>query len=158
MLLENTVLATVMVALTVLVHFLGMVGLSSFAKRRAATGHLPATIARQAGVVLVVILSLFVLHTIEIWLYAWLYLILGEFETLEAALYFSTSTFTTVGFGDLYLDEKWRLLSAIQSANGFLLIGWSTAYLVTVMGLIHDIEGEIRTLRQSSAIRRPDDD
>ncbi|MNL80149.1 Ion channel [compost metagenome] len=46
------------------------------------------------------------------------------------ALYFSTTTFATVGFGDITADPAWRMLSALQGVNGFLVIGWSTAYLV----------------------------
>ncbi len=148
MLLANILVASAMVTLTVLVHFLGLVGLGALVKRRFRATPIPTSVVRQSGAVLVIILSLFALHTIEIWLYAGLYMVLGEFRTLESALYFSTSTFTTVGFGDLYLDEKWRLLSAIQSANGFLLIGWSTAYLVSVMSIIRDIDRDIAQMRR----------
>ncbi|MEO1100445.1 MAG: potassium channel family protein [Pseudomonadota bacterium] len=148
MLLANLLVASAMVTLTVLVHFLGLVALGAVVKRRFRDVPIPTTVVRQSGAVLFIILSLFGLHTIEIWLYAGLYMVLGEFQTLESALYFSTSTFTTVGFGDLYLDERWRLLSAIQSANGFLLIGWSTAYLVSVMSIVRDIDRDIAQLRK----------
>ena len=147
MLLENLLLAAFMVGLTVVVHFVGVVALLSTVKRRFSAKAAPSTILRQSGAVLSVVLSLFGLHMIQIALYAVLYFALGEFETAEAALYFSTSAFTTVGFGDVYLDEDWRLLSSIQSANGFLLIGWSTAFLVSVMNLIRDIDREIAEMR-----------
>lgn len=148
MLVANLLVASAMVTLTVMVHFLGLVALGAVVKRRLRAVPIPTTVLRQSGAVLFIILSLFALHMIEIWLYAWLYMVLGEFETLESALYFSTSTFTTVGFGDIYLDQKWRMLSAIQSANGFLLIGWSTAYLVSVMSIVRDIDSEIAQMRQ----------
>ena len=83
------------------------------------------------------------LHTIQIWLYALTYLALGQFDAVEPALYFSTSTFTTVGFGDLILTEDWRMLAAAESANGFLLIGWSTAFLVAVSARVRMFEAEI---------------
>ena len=147
MVVENLLVASGAVIATVMIHFLGLVGLGGLVKRRIRKTSVPTTVVRQSGVVLLIVLSLFALHTVEIWLYAGLYIALGEFGTLESALYFSTTTFTTVGFGDLYLDEKWRLVAAIQSANGFLLIGWSTAYLVTAMSLIRDIDREIAELR-----------
>lgn len=153
MLLANLLVASAMVTLTVMVHFLGLVALGAVVKRRLRDVPVPRTVLRQSGAVLFIILSLFALHTIEIWLYAGLYMVLGEFKSLDSALYFSTSTFTTVGFGDIYLDQKWRLLSAIQSANGFLLIGWSTAYLVSVMAIVRDIDREIAYMRQSSEDR-----
>ena len=37
------------------------------------------------------------------------------------------------GFGDVVLDEKWRLISSFQSANGFILFGWSTAFIFEIM-------------------------
>ncbi|MEO0983360.1 MAG: potassium channel family protein [Pseudomonadota bacterium] len=149
MLLENLALAALMVALTVVIHFAGIAALVALVRRRLVSHPKPATVLRQGGAVVAVVLALFGLHTIQIWLYAALYLALGEFETLEAALYFSTSAFTTVGFGDVYLDETWRLLSSIQSANGFLLIGWSTAYLVSIMNLIRDIDRDIAAMQRS---------
>ncbi|MEL6258793.1 MAG: two pore domain potassium channel family protein, partial [Pseudomonadota bacterium] len=53
-----------------------------------------------------------------------------------------------VGFGDIVLDERWRLLAATESMNGFLLIGWSTAYLISVITVIQDIDRQIDALRQ----------
>ena len=39
------------------------------------------------------------------------------FHALEPALYFSLVSFSTLGFGDIILDEKWRLLSGLTAAN-----------------------------------------
>jgi len=83
-----------------------------------------------------VILAVFVAHVIEIWIWAALYYFkasISEIPTLEAAVYFSTSSFTTVGFGDLVLSEDWRLLSSIEAINGMILFGWSTAFIFTVI-------------------------
>jgi hypothetical protein len=82
--------------------------------------------------IVLTVFGLFGLHTIEIWLYAALYSGLGEFKNFESALYFSTTTFVTIGFGDVVLSPRWRLISAIEGANGLILIGWSTAFLITV--------------------------
>jgi hypothetical protein len=49
---------------------------------------------------------------------------------LESSLYFSTETFSTLGYGDITPLPRWRLFAALEAVNGFLLIGWSTAYLV----------------------------
>jgi hypothetical protein len=49
---------------------------------------------------------------------------------LEDALSLSTDVFSTIGYGDLPFDPAWRLLTALEGINGFLMIGWSTAYLV----------------------------
>ncbi len=78
---------------------------------------------------------------VEIWIWALLYLTLGIFIDLETALYFSTSSFTTVGFGDVYLDKDWRLLSSIEAMNGFLLFGWSTAFIFEIVTNVYKKEG-----------------
>ena len=38
--------------------------------------------------------------------------------------------FSTIGYGELAFDPSWRLLTALEGINGFIMIGWSTAYLV----------------------------
>ena len=75
----------------------------------------------------VFVLWLFLATIIEVWSWALLYLFLGALESIEKAVYFSTVTFTTLGFGDIVLDEEWRLLSSFEAANGLLMFGWSTA-------------------------------
>ncbi len=87
-----------------------------------------------------VVVAVFVAHVIEIWVWALFYYStssINELPTLEAALYFSTSAFTTVGFGDLVLSEEWRLLSSFESVNGMILFGWSTAFIFEVVRQIY---------------------
>ncbi len=139
MLAENLIAASGMVLITILVHFFGLSGLIAL-MRSTFVGRLNHQRAgHSALIILLVVVSIAGLHTIEIWMFAVLYLWLGLFGDLMDAVYFSASTFSTVGFGDLVLPEKWRLLAATEGAHGFLLIGWSTAFLVTVtakMGLL----------------------
>lgn len=82
------------------------------------------------------VLGIFGAHVLEIWVWAIAYLFINELHSLEAALYFSTTTFTTVGYGDIVLSEQWRLFSSVESANGFLLFGWSTAFIFEVMRIV----------------------
>ncbi len=97
-------------------------------------------------VLVVTIVGIFLVHTIEIWIWAVLYLWLGEFETMERSLYFSTVTFTTLGYGDITLQERWQLLSSFEAANGIILFGVSTAFVF----------GVIRKLFEATAIIRSD--
>ena len=45
-------------------------------------------------------------------------------------LYFAAASVLTVGYGDVVPAHGWRVLAALEGINGFLLIGWSTAYLI----------------------------
>lgn len=131
-LLANLAVASAMVALTVLVHFFGLLALT----RVVSGGHERLRAHEGAGraaiVVLIGVFGVFALHTIEIWLYAALYRALGETASFEQALYFSTVTFASIGYGDIVLSPSWRLLSAIEGANGVILFAWSTAFLLTI--------------------------
>ncbi len=150
MLIANLALSEFMVLLTSTVHLVALAALIALFRRRIIAHRDTLSLAPQMIAILAVVMTLFVLHGIEIWLYAGVYLLVGAFDALEPALYFATSTFTTVGFGDIVLDEDWRLFSAIQSANGFLLIGWSTAYLVTVIGMIRDLDRSFASREEPS--------
>ena len=63
-----------------------------------------------------------------------------ETQTFEEALYFSTVTFASLGYGDIVLSPRWRLISAIEAANGVILFAWSTAFLFTLTRRLNLIE------------------
>lgn len=79
------------------------------------------------------VLGVFLVNVVQLWIWAVFYLLVGELPDLESALYFSTSTFTTVGYGDVVLSDSWRLLSSFEAANGMILFGWSTAFIFSIM-------------------------
>jgi hypothetical protein len=89
----------------------------------------------------IVVLAVSLTLIVAIWVWALFYMLSGAIQTLEEALYFSTSTFTTVGYGDLVLSEKWRLLSSIEAMDGFLLFGWSAAFIFEVGSKLYRKEG-----------------
>ena len=78
-------------------------------------------------------LLLFSLHLIEILVFAIFYLSVGALDQFEAALYYSASAYATLGdAGSIYADE-WRLVGAFEALIGFILIGWSTAFMVSTV-------------------------
>jgi hypothetical protein len=85
------------------------------------------------GFTLALVLALFVLHGFGIWLYAFLYEGLGAVADLETAVYFSTISYAGIGYDDRYIVPEWRLVAAIEGINGLLLLGWSTAFFVTIV-------------------------
>jgi hypothetical protein len=85
--------------------------------------------------ILVGFTGLFVLgvHVSEIWLWAVTFMQIDAVPDLESALYFSTVTATTVGYGDLVLEHNWRLLGSFEAMSGILVFGISTAFLMAVL-------------------------
>lgn len=65
-------------------------------------------------------------------LWAGFYVIVGALPTFSEAVYFSLVTFTTLGYGDVTLGEEWRMLAALEAANGIMMFGWTTAIIVAV--------------------------
>lgn len=128
--------ATLMVILTVFIHTVGLLLLGRLTRYEAREEEkLFIQPYSPAGVLLTmtVVMGLFALHGIEIWLYAALYLELDAVEGLREAVYFSTQAYGAIGFGDEALLPEWRIVAGIEGINGVILLGWSTAFFVTVM-------------------------
>ena len=124
-------LASLMVVLTVFIHLLGM----ALLVRMLRSHHrlLLRFNVTPLAILVCATLGLVLVHTVEIWLYALLYVWLEAAQSFEEALYFSTVTYATVGYGDILLAKNWRILGAIEGATGIIMLGWSTAFLVSLL-------------------------
>ena len=87
-----------------------------------------------------VVAMLFLATLVETMIWAVAYWGLGALEGFEEALYFSTVTYTTLGFGDITLSQEWRLLSSFEAAIGVILLGWSTAIVFAFVQHIISIQ------------------
>lgn len=67
--------------------------------------------------------------TAGVWVWAAAFDLLGVFPSLEASVYFSLVSFTTLGYGDVMLPQEWRLLGGMCAANGFMIFGFVIAML-----------------------------
>jgi hypothetical protein len=139
-LIQNLAVASGMVALTVTIHFFGLLALLYFLRHRASRFHTRESVLGQGALVLFVVFGIFAIHTVEIWLYAAVYYALGALRDFETSLYFSTVSFASLGYGDIVLGRDWRLVSAIEAANGVILFAWSTAFLLSVMARLRSLE------------------
>ena len=70
------------------------------------------------------------------------YLSIDAIEGLEKAIYFSMVTYTTLGYGDVLLDENWRVLASYQAANGIIMFGWTTAIVMYAIRNVY-FEGQV---------------
>ena len=127
--------ALAMVALCALIHAGGLYGVSRLFHledkevQRRSIG--PST----AWLIVAIALAIFLLHLTEIALFAALYQSLGATDGFEDALFYSASYYTTAGHSGVESPaSSWRLIGASEALAGFLLIGWSTAYLVQKLG------------------------
>lgn len=127
--LINIIAGTFVVALTVIIHTFGLIGVTYAMTWLVDRFRMQGRRSRVVAMITVVF-GLFVVLMAEVLLWAFGYQMVGAFQDFETSLYFSATTFSTLGIGDLVPPVEWRLAAAIEGINGFLLIGWSTAYLV----------------------------
>lgn len=83
-----------------------------------------------------------VAHTIEVWLFALAYFFMqnndfgslsGTAGTLLDCVYFSLTTFATLGFGDIIPLGPIRYLTGLESLTGLVLISWTASFLIVEM-------------------------
>jgi hypothetical protein len=131
--------STVMVVLCVAIHGIGLFSLSKAVRTEASIERLrnidPLS-PRGAIFTLSVVIAMLALHGVEIWAFAFTYLATGAVSGLENALYFSTISYSTVGYNDAHIGADWRLLGAFESILGVFLLGWSTAFFFRMLGRI----------------------
>lgn len=72
-------------------------------------------------------------HTIQVWAWALSFLVLGALTTMADAIYFSIVTYTTLGYGDVTVEEGFRVFAAMAAVTGLLNFGLSTAFLVGLL-------------------------
>jgi len=144
MLLLNIAAGTTLVIVTVIIHGLGLLMLSALLRRGIEWCRPHETLAGTIATIVATVLGLFLLHTVEIWAWALAFLWIGALSTMWSALTFSTLSFSTLGAEAVSTTPEWQLFGAFEGVNGFLLIGWSTAYLIpawTRYGPFHEERG-----------------
>ena len=122
----------VLVTLTLVLQSAGMAALIEWAR-----AHLPRALHRlppwRSGVLMVRLTTMIAwLHMLEILLWALFYR-LYCLSTWESAFYFSVTSYSTVGYGDLVLRPAWRLVGPIESITGVLMCGLSVSFLFAVV-------------------------
>lgn len=138
-LIAQFAVSAVMVVLCVAIHGIGLFSLSRALRTELAVERLNRIAPlspRGAVFTLGIVLAMFALHGIEIWAFAFTYMATGAVGGLEEALYFSTISYSTVGFNDTHISQEWRLLGAFESILGVFLLGWSTAFFFRMLGRI----------------------
>ena len=128
----NIILGALLLLVTCGMHLLGMIFVMHLL--HLDQGPLRSRLLRvRAYLVGEVVIVMATVSVAEVLLWASAYILLGEIQSLEPAFYFSMVTFTTLGYGDIVLDESWRLLAGFEAATGIIMFGWTTAILISVV-------------------------
>ena len=127
-----------LIALTIAIHVTGVVMITIGALRiRLRVGMMNLGLWQAILIVIgdvgAVGLLLAVLHGIETMIWAAAYVWLGALASPNDAILYSLDSMTTRGASGLSLEPHWRIMGALELANGMLLFGISTAYIFAVM-------------------------
>jgi ion channel len=118
---------------TIFVHVLPLGATVTIFRREKRLGEVGASFWRDFATVGLIILISLVAHLIEIALWAAVFMVCGEFREFGTAYYHSAVNYTTLGYGDLIMSPKWRLLGPLEAANGIMMFGVSTAMIFTLV-------------------------
>ena len=123
----------VAVLCTTMIHALPLSATVNFVRRERRLGRTGKSFRIDMGIVAFAILYALAAHLAEIALWAGFYVICGEFGDFATAYYHSAVNYTSLGYGDLIMSPSWRLLGPLETANGMLLFGVSTAMIFAVI-------------------------
>jgi hypothetical protein len=73
------------------------------------------------------------LHGIEAATWGLAYRLLGALPDNRTAMLYSLSAITSYGHAELFLENKWKLMGALEALNGMLLFGLTTAFLFAMI-------------------------
>jgi voltage-gated potassium channel len=141
--LKLLLLLFVLVSACVAIHGMGMIlGLRWLARTRPVHHH-HFSLPTMFWILVRVVYGLLVLHLLQILVWAACYHWAGCFPDFTTSFYYSATSYSTVGFGDVIPPENWRILGSVEAVTGILMFGWSTGVLFTVVNHLHARFAEI---------------
>jgi len=122
---------SLIIALVVLIHYEFLYRLSTV---------IPKMKIKHRFRIVVSVFGALVAHSIEIWLFSLAYYLIPQFQgwgylegnfdgSLMDCVYFSYTTYTTLGFGDIEPHGHIRHLVGLEALTGLLLITWTASFL-----------------------------
>lgn len=127
----NFLIGGILLVTSIFIHGFATSFVMKIAIKKAAIKNLKINSKEIWTSLIVLIMS--VASFIEALLWALTYMFLDAIQNFEEALYFSIVSFTTLGYGDVTLSDKFRLLASLEAANGIIIFGWSTAITMAVV-------------------------
>jgi hypothetical protein len=118
---------------TTVIHALPLRATVNYVRREKSLGRVGTSFWIDLAIVARTITYAMAAHLVEIGVWAALFVMCGEFSRLGTAYYHSAVNYTTLGYGDIVMGPRWKLLGPLEGANGMLLFGVSTAMIFAVI-------------------------
>ena len=134
--LKELLIAFGIMGLCLVIHVTGIVLLGEELVRHRQKIEERIGFGYAAFLLIFVFAAIIILHLGEAGIWAVSYLSAGLFPDFETSLYFSLQSYSTIGYGDISLPERWRLLGTIEGISGVLLCGLSAAFLFAIVSAL----------------------
>lgn len=122
-----------LVTACVAIHGFGMILGIGWLRRHRPHGHdHQYRLSSMFWIMVRVLCGLLVLHMIHIFLWAACYHGASCFPDFATSFYYSATSYSTVGYGDVVPPGNWRILGSIEAVTGVLMFGWSTGVIFAV--------------------------
>jgi hypothetical protein len=138
------------VAACVLIHVVGMVVLFHWLMDQKDALEEEARLVHTIRVLLVVFGIIIFLHMLETTIWAVFFDLRELFPDFETSLYFSLTSYSTSGFGDVVLPKTWRILGGIEAISGVLLCGLSTGFIFVILTALLQIRRQHHVENQAA--------
>jgi voltage-gated potassium channel len=129
---NQAIVAIILVTATLCLQCAGMAVLIDWAKVSIKRGLNTLSAWRASLLMIQFSTALIILHVAEILLWAAAYR-WRFFASWEPSFYFSATSYSTVGYGDVVLPRIWRLLGPVESVTGVLMSGISVSVLFAIL-------------------------
>jgi hypothetical protein len=146
--LTELAFAFAIVALCVVIHSATLVNFSAWLITKRPEIGQPRAMVRYSVVLILAFFVLIALHLTETGIWAAFYFWRGLFPDFETSLYFSLGSYTTIGYGDVVLPQRWRMLGGIEGLSGVLLCGLSAAFVFALVNSAFQFRVQQRAAKQ----------
>ncbi len=140
---SELLLGTGLLTASLLSFSVAIVLVVSLMSRVIRSGYSGESFWKSVAIMIAVTLVMAAAHLAEIALWAVAFRANCEISTFEKALYFSAQNYTTLGYGDVVLSDRWRLVGPLEAINGLLLFGLSTAVMFAALSRL--VSGRLRS-------------
>jgi hypothetical protein len=117
-------------------HVSGLVGIEAIFQKYHHNQIKSPSLLDYLIIISVASTTILIMHVIESVAWAILYIKLSAFGDMKTSMLYSLNALTSYGHENTQLHDQWRLLGAIESMNGVLIFGLTTAYLFSLMNEI----------------------
>ena len=128
----QVLVAVALVTLTIFVQSAGMAAFIHWGRHQFARGVYRLSPFEFTALIVRFTSTLICLHMVQVLLWAGFYR-WRCFPSWEASFYFSTASYSTVGYGDVVLPRLWRNLGPVEGIAGVLMSGLSVSLLFAIV-------------------------